>query len=481
MDMVQGRPIGRHGGRSAPRGPKRRPDGRRSCGVGFFLPAELELDAHLPDELRRYADCARYLIGRIVAGRVFWEADGNGYVPLKVAYLRTVTPDRVEKALRERLVAAGIVECDGRWVRGEKSMGYRLAGGFDGPTRWVACSDPKVAARIRRINDRERAGRARLDVHRHLRKWIRRLNVDLAAADEVVMSEAALAVHAELHLSNVRMIASGRSLFTSCSFGRVHTNVTRLAKELRPCLRMGGRRLGAIDVVNSQPLLLALVVAQNRGREDCTTSGPYTPQAGAARGRSVITMSNSAGDVAEVIGQPGVRSRSFFAAADEERYLRLCEDGCLYEHMVTVLRGAGLLVGREDIKHEFFRLYYGPTTPLHLLKSEVSRAFAVAFAAEFPSVLRVIRAVKRRASNYRILSHRMQRAESRLIIETVCHRLMQEHPHVPLVTIHDSILTTSEYLALVRSAMRDAYSGLGLRPRFKVERVEDDDGQSAAA
>jgi hypothetical protein len=49
--------------------------------------------------------------------------------------------------------------------------------------------------------------------------------------------------------------------FTVCEQGRVHTNLTNLAREHRQYLRVGGRLLWAMDVTNCQPLLLGLTLA----------------------------------------------------------------------------------------------------------------------------------------------------------------------------------------------------------------------------
>ena len=43
-------------------------------------------------------------------------------------------------------------------------------------------------------------------------------------------------------------------------FGRVHNSITSLHRTLRPALRIAGQPLGSIDIVNSQPALLALLI-----------------------------------------------------------------------------------------------------------------------------------------------------------------------------------------------------------------------------
>lgn len=64
----------------------------------------------------------------------------------------------------------------------------------------------------------------------------------------------------------------------------------------------------------------------------------------------------------------------------------------------------------------------------------------------------------------------MQRAESKLMIDTIVYRLYSERPDVPLITVHDSILTTPPYVVNVKSIVYKEYARAGLRPTLrKVE------------
>jgi hypothetical protein len=65
---------------------------------------------------------------------------------------------------------------------------------------------------------------------------------------------------------------------------------------------------------------------------------------------------------------------------------------------------------------------------------------------QFPSVSDQIKTMKRK--DYRHLSHALQRAESRFVIGTICQRIMADRPDLPIVTVHDSILSTDpDYVA----------------------------------
>ena len=164
----------------------------------------------------------------------------------------------------------------------------------------------------------------------------------------------------------------------------------------------------------------------------------------------------------------GVRAGFGALAPDEQKYLELCEQGAIYEYLMGRLRAEGIVVTRDQIKEQFYTLYYDKVRTIRKMRDPLARAFATAFATEFPGVLEVVRAVKNRAG-YRHLSCWMQNIESSIVIGTVCERLRIEYPHVPVLTIHDSIATTPPYVELVQRLMVEEFERIGLRPIIKSE------------
>jgi hypothetical protein len=87
------------------------------------------------------------------------------------------------------------------------------------------------------------------------------------------------------------------------------------------------------------------------------------------------------------------------------------------------------------------------------------------FRTEFPTVFDFI--CEQKSSGYQELARNMQRAEANLMIDTVCLRLMKHHPEIPVVTIHDSILTTAEHLPTVKRIITEEFARMGLKPTLK--------------
>jgi hypothetical protein len=94
---------------------------------------------------------------------------------------------------------------------------------------------------------------------------------------------------------------------------------------------------------------------------------------------------------------------------------------------------------------------------------------AKVFRRHFPSVWETI--IKAKKDGYQRLPQKMQRAESRVMIDTVCFRLCEDYPDIPIITIHDSIMTIPEHVETVKRLMQEGYAGVGLRPTIKVEAV----------
>jgi len=120
--------------------------------------------------------------------------------------------------------------------------------------------------------------------------------------------------------------------------------------------------------------------------------------------------------------------------------------------------------GRGQLKKDIFKeVFYGTgrdgmgweDTPLRK-----------AFVQSYPNVWKLIRRYKK--GNYRRLAWAMQRAESRLMIDAVCYRLATEFPNVPIITIHDSIMTTYQYVPLISQLISEEFGIAGLRPTIKT-------------
>jgi hypothetical protein len=191
--------------------------------------------------------------------------------------------------------------------------------------------------------------------------------------------------------------------------------VTNLRSGLRRFLTIDGKPLVNLDIRNSQPLIFGLILQRYYG----------PPRA---------------------------------MPDDARRYVELCQQGQFYD---VLMAESGI---PPDRRADFKRRFFGH---LFFCKNWPETEAANSFGATFPSVYAVVRQEKKR--DYADLSKNLQRAESGLMIDRVAARLMREAPHVPVLTIHDSILTHLEHAEAVRSVMLQKFARVGLRPTIRID------------
>jgi hypothetical protein len=455
--------------------------GRKKTPCHLYVPAIFDATKELPPELHRYADCARYFLHRIYWGRVQKRTTPDGFVCLKWDYLRRIIPDRVLTPLKKALIDSNVIECDNRYIEGEKSFGYRLCSPFsESAIIRIAVEDEVTADRVR-ANRRAEYKKIRLDVHKYLRKKLWALEIDLPFALSL------LKPHPEYDI--VKIPAENISLrdfrFSVCRYGRVHTDLTRCHKVIRPALHVKGQHLVEIDIANSQPLFLSLLIINYRNQgnklfKQFTKSGnPYkkideliastvkpfpqkkksntTPSALPAyttcKASREVMQSTAQTGFAKLNKSPSrVAVNRSHLSDDEQQFVRLCGEGHLYEELMERME----LPFRKWVKQDFFEVLFGKNSLKSPLKEE--------FKELFPHVAEVIRSLKRH--DYKFLPCLMQNIESNFVINTVCRRLMNEIPDAPVFTIHDSILTTNEFADEVQQIMSEEFQGLGLSPKL---------------
>lgn len=458
-----------------------------------YVPASFDPDDVLPEELKRHADSARYLLHRIIWGHVQRKQTLDEYVPLKFDYLREVIPDRVVRPLKTALIEAGVIECDRHYIEGRKSLGYRLTAPYrDTSIVRTTIHHKRTVKKLLASRDAEYK-KVRLDVHKWLRSQFKRLDVDLARALSLLAGHKSY----ELVKAPVELIADKDIGFSVCRYGRVHSALTRCPKVVRPTLNVAGEPLVGLDIANSQPLFLSLLVINYRKRANKTFSfvtfpkdcpNPYremdeiiqrtvtsleqqeennnTPSPSVSiTTRKAREMESESAEIPSLT-TTDERSGQFlpdraFLEVDERRFVSLCERGQIYE---ALMAEASLPI-RSLVKEQLFQV---------LFSSNKSRfQFKAGFEDTFPHVAEVVREHNRK--DHAFLSRLLQNIESNFVINTVCRKLMTEIPDTPIFTIHDSLLTTEPFVAPVKKIMFEEFARFGLHPTLH----ETDYGESS--
>ena len=457
-------------------------DRKKPCCI--YVPENFDPEV-LPAELKRHADSARYFLHRIIWGQMSKRRTIDNYVPLKFDYLREVIPNRIILPLKKALIEAEVIKCDRYFIEGRKSLGYRLHEKCrKARIIRIAISDKATADKLRAARQ-STYKKVRLDVHVWLRSKFKTLNVDLPLAVSLLSGHHRF----ELVKIPVEQIADNDTEFSVCRYGRVHTSLTRCSKRIRPALRVSGESLVMLDIANSQPLFLSLLIINFRRQGNKTfgyvtfaknstnqyrdidkiieetvsffnpvqesiitpsTSTAYTPSNGSSKEEQLLTGKDF--KTTKTLPRDISVNRNFLTP-DEQHFVTLCEQGRLYRTFKEEMKEREMPL-LHTVKTELFEVLFGSNR----LKSRLKDIFG----DMFPGVAEVIRVHK--TKDYRFLPRLLQNVEANFIINTVCRRIMLEMPEVPVFTIHDSVLTTRLDMEPIRQIMIDEFARLGLTP-----------------
>lgn len=462
--------------------------------IRLYVPEGFRPEEYLPEELHPYADCARYFLHRIIYGVIFGRLDRrHGYTRLKKDYMKPFFAGHYHE-IRTALVTSGAVEVetgdDGKesYSIGHMAKGYRL-----GPAlldrKWVLCTPAYRPLRKAIFKWRqEDPTRKRMSrPYRHVVEWYKQTKIDASRAKSMIdqfespedckLSECE---YREMLVKQVEAIDQGHHNYTICRYGRLHHDVSNLKSDLRCCLSYQDSPLVNLDIRNSQPLFLCLLMLICQANSGCLEHlCSYRPRKKSApdvnffSNEEVIEFFDSIEVVRDAREEqrerePGETQAHYVAGIDlivkkyktlgleKTFFLRQCESGTLYDSFTTET------MSRDKAKRRFFsEVIYAEN---HVMRQSTMGKM---FRERFPEVYGFMAKIKRK--DFAHLSRLMQRYEAAFMFERVVGRLMEEHPDIYVVTIHDSILTPPRHVETVEAIILDEFEQLGLRPSVRVE------------
>lgn len=433
----------------------------------------------LPDGLQCHAEEFKLLQHRILTRRWLRYTDRSGdYTILKREFIN----DELTRPIASKLLKwgkdSGVVQCDGHYIQNEKSYGYRLREDLEQlPTRRTPLTNNKLVSRIRSFEHRD--SRHYTIAHRHLKKWLKHLSVSPDAMNTALRCSETDAAK-EANRGAVQLLLDGQFSFGVCDYGRCHTNVTRLFRPIRRHLYLNGSPLVNIDIANSQPLFVGVAILQRLSMASapllpCRPPEPPQDHTSPIRWRNRLFWDHnqlikqgviSDSKMPQMVFQNGTQFDT--QLNDIWTYLNTCENGGLYRQ---VMDGIGWTKSKDEFKNQvWFHFLYGSNKSsgrLAQFDDSGLRHLNEFFQKTWPSVYDHIWSMKK--NNYKQFSRDMQRAESKVMIDSVGSRLAAEYPHIPILTIHDSYLTTPEHVDTVKRLIEEEFATLGITPTLGVE------------
>jgi hypothetical protein len=76
----------------------------------------------------------------------------------------------------------------------------------------------------------------------------------------------------------------------------------------------------------------------------------------------------------------------------------------------------------------------------------------------FPTIHNFIKLYKKEHGDYKILAYDLQKAESNLVFNKMIKCIMNLHPEIKIITIHDSIVVQKKYRDIVNNIFQNEIS-----------------------
>ncbi len=174
------------------------------------------------------------------------------------------------------------------------------------------------------------------------------------------------------------------------NYGRMHTNFTILKSFIRKnCLLINGEETHEIDIKNSQPLFLTKLIQDS--------------------------------------GTKWVNNEEF------QLFKELTITGKYYNYIMDSYG----ISDRGQVKELTYKVLFG--------RNGVNSKADKIFSSLFPTIHNFIKLYKKENEDYKVLAYELQKAESNLIFNKIIRQIMNLHPEIKLVTVHDSIIIPRKY------------------------------------
>ena len=434
------------------------------------LPDNFDLEQHIaqypPEQYFRSRlgfnkDKAYYFLGLItsIPARNSDIITEDGYTPIHLPTIQgRKKGDQCIKDIisyKNYLINTGVIICNGTYTVGKMSLGYKWSQQYSR----VSVSARSFESRYTdAVVEYEQSGD--IEAYPYLFHWYQqnRLTIDEDAAKNHAFQlfQDKMNDPASWDFNNMGERKNPESQYRSsilniskirnCRYEahidnnvhRLHSAFTGLGKKYRRFVTYDGKKLVGIDIKNSQPYIISLIL--NR---DFWSENSILP----------LNINTLPANIQEAMRTPYELSTmlgGYFDNVSEEdftAYKNLVSSGQFYEKFVDVVRDLGEEITRDEAKIMMFHILYSPNVGQH--KNWVINEMKKIFKGIFPKVAELFKIIKRDFQNVDIekqhnrLARLLQSIESEIVLHKCCKRIWEEgNQQVPVFTIHDNIVTT---------------------------------------
>lgn len=349
--------------------------------------------------------------------------DDSDFVPLNMELLRTLISKQESEIIIDNLVKLGIVENDGLSIIGVKSRGYKIIDKSSYKWELKEMKDRQLARKLTHKSEEMKVSIDKYgDGYRIVKDWFQLLDMDVKKAKKYISNhfrgdqEKYNSAFCSINLFNHRM----KFISVDTTSYRLHCNLTNINAELRKFFTVDGQKLAQVDISNSQPLFLGMVMKSN------TTVDPV----------------------------------------ELNKYLKLVCSGQFYEYLAEKAPGTPFDLKNDEVRKKFKKsIFSGVLFDENRIKLS---KWELLFQNEFPTIFAAVRQIKEK--DYNAMAIMLQKMESQFIFNAVAviDREIGKGK-APLLTLHDSIVSTPQYINVVQQIMERLFQcEFGLLPKLKV-------------
>ncbi|MDA8972735.1 hypothetical protein N9H15_02570, partial [bacterium] len=373
-----------------------------------------------------------------------------------------------------------------QYIVGRKSRGLKFKDFYNSPIKKIMITKytliKSILTKKKTTNEETRDNLAYLE-----QWWNKSLTIDIEGATEYLRSLYLDEVNNydiefPLEIYNSRMIPVDRLFRNDYIFevdntaGRLHTWLTQVKSDLRKFVKYEGQTLCNIDITNSQPYLAISLLDQevySRNKMEERVISYNVNHKETVQKNKWITSTTGVNKYKTIDNNPIILVKKFaneLHNKDVILYKELVSKGIFYEEFGKILKENDNITitnnvnYRSEAKSATFSAFFSPNTSISY-KPEMKN-----FKQSFPTVYKIFSFYKKGKNQHNTLACSLQGLEAELILHKICGRISEEYPHIPLYTIHDSIVTTTNYSNCVKIIMEEELEkAIGLKPQIKIE------------
>lgn len=429
----------------------------------ILLPNSIDLDlllSDLPTKPRKYKPNPQlkkdeiaiiiYTILRRIAYN-YKEYKKTGYVSLNSKRLEKYC--KSYKEIFTLLEKHKIIKIDGKYIPGEKSKGYGLVEGILTTELYEHSIETQKLIKKERENNISPS-----NGDQHIEKlfyWLNRVTIEEKEAIEkieqmVSNNEIDIWKYYQNRI-NINNILTKQWYFKrDDTAGRIHTNITNLKKELRPYLSINGIKLVEKDISNCQPLVSIILLHEELRNKYKLEEMVFN------RKKSTIKASQ------QVIPFMFSNIQKLLTYPDVRMYIDLVVNEKIYKFLLIKYneKYPDKPKKLKEIKRLTLTSMFSPsiwnTKITALMRENFSTIMEIfdQLKIGFNKTRNGNGYLKRKSTDPPcLIAVVLQSLEAKLVIDRIVPEIIEMDRNIPVLTIHDSILSHPEYIDRIKVIM----------------------------